>query len=595
MPRIMNLRVMLIIIVLCFWNTYSAQLADSVRSDDIDTQSLEIVIDSSASHNPIELSKADSTLPSLPPAITDSTTEAHPTPTDSTVTAEKIPQKIENIVNLHVSVDVRIKPDPVIDLSIDEAIDSLLIYNPELNKARLEWLASKDKFTAAFGNFEPALFANYKLETTERPTSMLNQVQNNYSGGIEGLLPTATKYSVNFSLSDLQYRFLDNATKPSVFGGITVTQPLLQGLWFGKPVLDIKAARVEREIALHKYRSALSTKILELQNIYWKLSFAQEKLGFTIQSVEIAEEIVKDSKQLFRAGKISSLEVIEASSELASRQATCSDARKDLTSAENDLKMLIAGKNFLKDTTVHASTRLTISAEDSVNDIHNKSLSIEGVDTIQPDYLQKKYELKKEHIARDYQSNQCMPELNAKSTFGFITSANKTDVAWEKFSDPDSRRKSGTFSAEVELRIPLGLNIKERHLLLAEKRNVQSAEINLQSIRLQIDNYFLVARKRIENIQKNLQNAKVVVEYRETLLNAELVRQKAGKSNYRKIFEIEEDLTKSKQWRLENILDYKSTQAELARLTGTTLLDRKLEFFEKGKAVLEKKLTQTYK
>jgi hypothetical protein len=83
-----------------------------------------------------------------------------------------------------------------------------------------------------------------------------------------------------------------------------------------------------------------------------------------------------------------------------------------------------------------------------------------------------------------------------------------------------------------------------------------------------------------------------VVSYRETLLNAEIMRQKAGKSDFRKIFEIEEDLTKSRQLEMENLLDYKSTMAELARLTGTILIDNNLETMEKGRFILNKKLTQ---
>jgi hypothetical protein len=43
---------------------------------------------------------------------------------------------------------------------------------------------------------------------------------------------------------------------------------------------------------------------------------------------------------------------------------------------------------------------------------------------------------------------------------------------------------------------------------------------------------------------------------------------------------------------MENILDYQSSKAGMARLTGTILLDKKLEMFEKGKLVLARQLTR---
>jgi outer membrane protein TolC len=480
--------------------------------------------------------------------------------------------------------------DAYVNLSLEEAADRLLENNPEVNKARLEWLASQDKYIGSFGAFEPALVGNIKSESTDRPSALLPQSQNTYTGGIEGLLPTATKYSFNFSLTDIQYRFTDNLTKPSTFAGFSVTQPLLQGLWYGKPILEVKSTRVDKEIALHKYRATLTAKMLELENAYWKLCFAQEKLGFADKSVAIAREIVDDSKLQVRAGKISPLDGVEASAGLATRLANYADAQKELRAAINDLKLLIAGRSFLHDTLIHASTPLTISASDSASDFERDTLS-DDIYERQPDYLQKKCELDKERLARDNQANQCLPELNLKGTYGYLVPSATTNSAWERFLDPEYRQRSGTFSAEVELRIPIGFNLKERKLLAAEKRNVQSAEINLQALRTQIENYLAVARKRIADVHRNLRNAKIVVDYRKTLLGAEIMRQKAGKSDYRKIFEIEEDLTKSKQWAMENVIDYKSTKAEVARLTGMTMLDKKLESFKKGKPVLAKKLT----
>lgn len=480
-------------------------------------------------------------------------------------------------------------PEPVVSMTIDEAVKSLLEHNSEINKAYLEWSSGQDKLIASFGIFEPALVGNVKNETTNRPFALIEQLQNTFSSGIEGLLPTATKYNMNFSFSDIQNRFSDNTNKPYTILNFSLTQPVLRGLWFGKPILDFKVARVEKEIALHKYRATLFSKIFELEIAYWKLCYAQEKLKHSANSIKMAQEIVSDSKIQVKTGKISPLESTEASAELASRQNIFNDAQKDLISAINDLKILIAGRNYLKDTLIHASSNVYLKEDECKNDtLIDNSFNYYYV---QPDYLQKKTELKKAKLAHDYQANQCLPDLNIKGSCGYLVSGRQSELVWANFTNIEYRRRSGVYSAEVEFKIPLGMNIRERKLLSVEKKNIQAAELNLQSIEIQIDNYLFASKKRLSDLYMNLQNAEIVINFRTDLLKAEITKQKAGKSNYHKIFDIEEELTKSQQWEIENIIDYRSLKAQLARLSGKMLIDKGLEKIENGKPVLAERLT----
>jgi hypothetical protein len=166
-------------------------------------------------------------------------------------------------------------------------------------------------------------------------------------------------------------------------------------------------------------------------------------------------------------------------------------------------------------------------------------------------------------------------------------SGRKTDVVWNNFINSAYRKRSGNFTAEIEFRLPLGMNIRERKLLNAEKKNLRSTEINLYAIQTQIENYLFASHKRISDLKTNLRNASIVINFRTALLDAEIAKQKAGKSTYRKIFEIEEELTKSKQWEIENIIDLRSLKSQIARLSGTLLLDRGLEIIEKDAPVLQ--------
>jgi outer membrane protein TolC len=474
-------------------------------------------------------------------------------------------------------------------LTLEEALDRLLRGNAEIGKSRQAWLATRDRYHGSFGIFEPALVGSFQHQATDRPYLLIAQRQNVYTGGIEGLLPTATKYNLGFSFTDLSNKFVDNVERPTAFTGITLTQPLLQGLWFGKPISEIKAARADQKAALHRYRAALCATISELQSSYWKLRYAQDKFRFAAQSVSMARELSADSRIKFRVGKISEVDTIEAAAGLANRQAALATAQMELNTAMSELKILVSGDVRLPDALLEATSPLQAPSKGFVDSLASR-IDLQRVFERQPDYLQKTYETQRQQVAFDAQTDQCLPELTLKGTWGYQVTGTSTYSVWDKFTDDRYRRQSTTYSAGVEVRIPLGMNIKERGARSAEGRTLKHAEIDEQATRIQLDNYIRISIKRLGELRNNIENASIVVDFRETLLKAEMGRQRVGKSDYHKIFETEDELTKAKLSAMENTVEFLSTRGQLQRLTGSTLIDLGLESFEDDIPILDKRL-----
>lgn len=479
--------------------------------------------------------------------------------------------------------------DSIQRLSIDGAVDLLLRENSEIGKARETWFASRDKYRASFGAFEPALVGSWDYQASDRPYVIYGQRQNNYAASIEGVLPSATKYNLGFQFSDIENRFIDNVNRPTAFSGLTLTQPLLQGLWFGKPVSDIKFARAERGSAFHRYRSTLCGLISELQAGYWKLRSAQDKVRYTMQSVATAHELVADAKIRFRVGKISEVDTIEATAGLATRQAAYSNALMELNSAISALKVLIAGESPASDLPVEATSPLEAPGRAFLDSLAAR-LDIGKILSRQPDFLEKKFETQKQRVSLGAQADQCLPEVTVKGSWGYQVTGTNPSAVWAQFTDAGYRYQSPTYSAGVEVRIPLALNIKERGLYSAEKRVVRQAEIDENATRVQVENYIHIAMQRLFALRSNIENAKIVVDFRQTLLAAEISRQRVGKSDYHKIFDMEEELTKAKISAAENSVEFLGTLGQLQRLTGSTLMDRGLETMDGGEPALDKRL-----
>jgi outer membrane protein TolC len=475
-------------------------------------------------------------------------------------------------------------------LTLEEAIDRLLRFNPEIAKARQAWFAANDRFRGSFGLFEPALTGSWDYQSSDRPYVLAGQRQNVYAGGVEGTLPTATKYNFGFNFTDLDNKFVENVTLPSAFTGVTVTQPILQGLWFGKPIADILAARAAQKSALHHYRSILCASLAEARSAYWKLRYAQDKAAFAGQSVEMAMEMVADSRLKFRAGKASQVDTIEAAAGLASRLAALAAARTDRNGANSELKLMLWGDGDSLEAPIEAATPLQAPGRAYLDSLAAQ-LDMSRIIERQPDYLEKKYETARQKVAYNAQYDQCLPELTLKGSWGYQVTGNTSALVWNRFTNDRYLFNSPTYSAGVQLRMPLGLNLKERGSLVAQGRTVRQAEIDERTTRNQLQDYVRVSLKRLQALRSNIDNAGIVVDYRLTLLNAEIKRQAVGKSDYHKIFEMEEERTKAKVSEMDNTVEFLVTQAQLQRFTGSALADLGLESFRDGTPLLDARLT----
>lgn len=172
-----------------------------------------------------------------------------------------------------------------------------------------------------------------------------------------------------------------------------------------------------------------------------------------------------------------------------------------------------------------------------------------------------------------------------------ISGANKNfDYAAEQFLDAE--RNKHNWACAVEFKVPLGTGIRERNLLKAEKLNRKIAEMEETSLRNELTAQSILTVDRIRDLAHNLTNATIVVEYRTTLLQSEQVRLRAGLSNVRKIFEMEQDLANARETELEMRVQYHMTLSLYDRLLGVTLSRRGLETTVNSKPVLIDALTR---
>ncbi len=492
--------------------------------------------------------------------------------------------------------------DGTVSLSIEDVIADAVFTNSAVTKARLDWLGSLHGAKAPWGDFEPDIVGEMKHDDVNRENTTLEVLQQNghqlyiqkadtYKLGLEGKVPTGATYNVGYTVTDDRDNLLTNSAanllaQSNAFAGVTVTQPLFKGAWFGSPLAKVRVGALERGAAFHTYRAVLMKTLYDVETAYWTLAFAEEKNRVADESVEIAQRLVKDGEERVKTGKMSQLELVEARAGLADRLGNQDDSRQELLDAVSRLKLLMSNYRVKPENEIRTETPLY----DPVGEKPSAPGDVPLADTlqVQPDYLVKRFALEKEKAALDYQKDQRLPEVNLTGSYGYNGLGATEDEAWKKVNDKDHK----TWSAGAEMRVPIFSGLQEHHALAAQRFKTQTAREDLNATEYEIAGARRILHRRVEALQSRIVNLRSVVDYRRKLLDSEIARFPAGKSNTHLIFDAEEKLSQSELSEAESRVHCREASLQLALVSGTLLAERGLESIDEGRPVLADILLQ---
>lgn len=469
-------------------------------------------------------------------------------------------------------------------ITLDEALETALRHNGDLQKGYIDYMVSAHKSAAEDGTFEPQLVSSISVEKKSEPYSILIQHKSVFSTGIEGKLHSATRYNLGFRYTDMVNPFRKTTEDPTIFTGITLTQPLLQGLWYGAPLVHKKVAQIDLLTARESYRSLLINTIAEIEKAFWHVCYLNLIYEHSTRSVELAAQFVEDSEKRVRAGKLSKMDILEAQVGYASRINSHRAVAQELITASAQLKHLLGDSTTNAETIFQTDASYLISFERPTDSLNEDDMSVRFA--LQPDLRTlENHVLREEKVVR-FQKDQLLPELNLTGSWGISAEGATMDVTKEMWSEGKLNR---SFSAELTLKVPIAGNIKQRNLLKAEKSSLQSVKTNLRTYLDELRRSYETSTDRLEEYITAASNGEVIVEYRKQLLNNEINHLNAGKSTYREVFEQEEKLMKSRQWHLESLMNIHNTLTELKRVQGTLLVSHQYEKIENGEILLTEK------
>jgi outer membrane protein TolC len=466
---------------------------------------------------------------------------------------------------------------PALPLSLEECRRLALTHNLALRAQREALAAAGFLRKAEWGAFEPEFVASRSEEfnrrentveqTISQGTTAFQERNKLYSAGVEGLLPTGARYNVGYSVRDLNNNLRVLPTDPfrrqyQSFLGLTLTQPLLKDAGFASSLARLRLAREDENIARQDFRRQMMLVVGSVESIYWDLYVAQQRYELRQASVAAAQKLLDENRERVREGKMAQIELVEAEAGLAQRRSSASAAEQQLVEISGQLRTLFAEPVDEPNFVLTASdTPQPIEEATNIGDALGASVALH------PEYLSRLHRAEQEKVRIAYAKNQRWPQVDLKASFGNNGLGDDYNSSW---SDVKGQRYD-SWSLGIELRVPVLLGIRQTNTVRAARARGREALLNLKAAEVEIANNIFTALRKVESFKAVAANYDEVAGAGQRLLTNELDRLVEGKTDSRRLLEVENQFSDAKIAALETRGEYEKARVEFEMACGRLL------------------------
>jgi len=406
------------------------------------------------------------------------------------------------------------------------------------------------------------------------------------SGGSFTMSLSGNKYDTNRQFQTINPRY-GNTLR------FNFNQPLLKNFGFNISRKEIIVAKNNRDISEINFKKALQDIIYSVEDAYWNLVYSIEILKVRKQSFDLAQDLLEKNKRAVEVGTMAPIEILNAQSEVATREADILDAEATVKNNEDILKTII-------NLAAEEELELVKIIPKDKPEYEKKELNLDEALLIamnnRPDLQASRVDLKNKEINLSYTRNQLLPDLSLNASYW------SPGVSGDQIVYKDGNVLSGIVVGTVPggasdaLKDALGLKYNNwtvgltldipLNSFLSRAAHAQ-ARVNLQQTMLQIKNQeqqiFLEIKQTVRAVLTNfkrVQAYKIARELNERKLEAEEERLKVGLSTNYWVLQYQRDLALSQTTELRALIDYNLSLASLNNALGISLKEKNISTTE---------------
>ena len=472
-------------------------------------------------------------------------------------------------------------------LTADEAVRLAAENNLGIQIARFDPQLENFNILQARTGWTPTLNSSLQQNSNTSPPNSflsgaqgtLNTDQFSMTTDIQQLLPWGGNYAVGFdSARSTSNNFFSNFN-PQLRSSLSFnyTQPLLRGFKIDSVRQQIQIGQKNREIADVNVRETLTSTSRTVRNAYWDLAYQIASLQVARQSLELAEESLRNTKTRVEIGTTPPIDIVEADAEVATRREAVILGEAQIATAEDTLRALVYNPSMPDFWTIRIEPTDLPPFEPATVDVDG---AIRNALDRRSDLQQAKKTMEADDISIRFLRNQALPDVSARIDYGlsaiggvqFLRAPGIGLAPGEVIGE--ERRGLGSvlsdlltndfpaWTLSLNFSYPIGASQQQASLARARLQHTKS-ETQLKSQELQVVTQVRQAARQVATNQQRVQTTRASREFTERRLDAEQRKFAAGTSTNFLVFQAQRDLAVARNNELRAILDFNQSKVDL--------------------------------
>jgi len=243
-------------------------------------------------------------------------------------------------------------PEPVRDITFEEAVDLGLAYNLGIKSARLDALMERFRVAEADAAWDTTLSSEAGASETRVPArsslggaDIIDTDSAFFALGVTKPLRVGPTLGLNWR-SDYSFNNSSFSTINPAYDSfleLSLTVPLLRGRGRHVQEADLRASRASAEGARYQLLQDAADLVQAVAAAYWNLVYMQERILVLEKSVQVAREIEATERRKMQPdiGRSTRLDVTTAEAETKRREVAVIQGELDAADASDELRRLI--------------------------------------------------------------------------------------------------------------------------------------------------------------------------------------------------------------------------------------------------------------
>ena len=481
-----------------------------------------------------------------------------------------------------------------IPLSISDVVGLTLTNNLDIGLSRLAPLTSRIAIDSFYRPFDPTLRISANLGRNTAPSStalagaasvtQLNQI---YDFGFSKAFEPGTTLNLDFLMNRGSSNSAFNTFNPAWTGAAKygVTQHFLKD--FGRSIntRQLTVAKLNLNISDVQFERQVVDLVTQAEKTYWDLVFTFEDLKVKQRSMDLAQKTLSDNRIQVDAGALASSDLVQAESEVASRQQQLLDANFTQVLVSDQVKKLVTNGPDPGLVLAKISPTQVVPRPGS-GDVLSKEAAIAFALENRPEMREIDLQLKSNDVDILYTKNQLLPSLDMTASYtqnglggfqtirdGFTIGSPILATIPGGISDALQQIVRNTYRGynfEVTLQIPLSNRAPQADhaRALTEKRTVQNRKAaTAAAIALEVRN----AITQVEMSSARIDAAQKIRELGEQKLDYEQRKFDLGASTIRFVIEEQRNVTQAQTDEIAALVSYAKAMVDYNHAIGTIL------------------------